>query len=280
MKPGPSGSGAKKKKYYLTDIMQFIIPFIKTATPSQSGNLTENEVSQDLQEDEVNVEPSAEMSGEEIQNGGSLKEIFSSENNNSVGKPGPTSKQNIKTNPSSAQESKQSDETPKKKVLRCKKPMDEVDKTFVNYLKSREQRHEANTASNTRKEFLMSLLDETEDMTMDQWKLFKRRVFKLIDEIKSPSRVFVEQFHNELQSPSPQASIIFTSPEPEQLNSSHHSHRSQFSVLLNNEQQLSNQYQLDVLNNEQVQIHAAQDTFSTPLVYSSAQNTLLQNPPS
>ncbi|CAH1957393.1 unnamed protein product [Acanthoscelides obtectus] len=42
MKCPPSGSGATKKKaYYLADVMQFAVPFIKTAIPPSPGNLPE-----------------------------------------------------------------------------------------------------------------------------------------------------------------------------------------------------------------------------------------------
>lgn len=40
MKPGKSGSGAKKKKpYYLNEVMQFTLPFVKLSNVSVSGNL-------------------------------------------------------------------------------------------------------------------------------------------------------------------------------------------------------------------------------------------------
>ncbi|XP_046384896.1 uncharacterized protein LOC124155225 [Ischnura elegans] len=39
MKPSPSGSGGKKKAYYLENAMQFCLPFIKTVIPRSAGNL-------------------------------------------------------------------------------------------------------------------------------------------------------------------------------------------------------------------------------------------------
>lgn len=39
MKPASSGSGGKKKAYYLENAMQFCLPFIKTVMPPSTGNL-------------------------------------------------------------------------------------------------------------------------------------------------------------------------------------------------------------------------------------------------
>nr|XP_022910119.1 uncharacterized protein LOC111421208 [Onthophagus taurus] len=39
MNPLPSGSGAKKKAYYLAEAMHFCLPFIKSSVPPSSGNI-------------------------------------------------------------------------------------------------------------------------------------------------------------------------------------------------------------------------------------------------
>lgn len=39
IKPPPSGSGGKRKAYYLEEAMQFCLPYIKTSAPPSSGNL-------------------------------------------------------------------------------------------------------------------------------------------------------------------------------------------------------------------------------------------------
>lgn len=156
MKPGSSGSSAKKKKYYLTDIMQFVLPFVKTTTPSGASNLTETlEASQ-------KEEASAEASVEDNEKDDYLKQMHSSADNPSITGGTQNSKENEKAQPSPVQASEHSiGSISQTKMPKRKKPLDEVDKTFVNYLKGRELQRQD---TNTRKSFLISLLDETEDV--------------------------------------------------------------------------------------------------------------------
>ncbi|KAG5868395.1 hypothetical protein JTB14_006828 [Gonioctena quinquepunctata] len=57
MKSAPSGSGAEKKQYYLTDVMQFVLPFVKTGIPLKASNLPERNTMLLEEETEIVGEP-------------------------------------------------------------------------------------------------------------------------------------------------------------------------------------------------------------------------------
>lgn len=56
MKTPASGSGRKKKAYYLSDAVQFSVPFIKTLVPSSTGNLPEKPQDETTDETTENTE--------------------------------------------------------------------------------------------------------------------------------------------------------------------------------------------------------------------------------
>ncbi|XP_046684679.1 uncharacterized protein LOC124370439 [Homalodisca vitripennis] len=56
IKPSPSGSGAKKKAYYLAEAMQFCLPFVRTSAPPSTGNLPEVPNCSDVNTDETLLE--------------------------------------------------------------------------------------------------------------------------------------------------------------------------------------------------------------------------------
>ncbi|CAH1997703.1 unnamed protein product [Acanthoscelides obtectus] len=147
MKPSANDPGVKKRKYYLTDFMQFVAPYVKSYSSSipepPEVDMTESQDTTDIAVEEDNEESN----------------IYR-----------PTGTQHHPTTANNT--------TTNTRKLKRKKTSDEVDSAIVKYL----ERHNQST-ENTRKMFLLSLMDEVTSMTDEQWKLFKRRTLNLIDEI-------------------------------------------------------------------------------------------------
>lgn len=205
MKPAPSGSGAKKKQYYLTDCMQFILPYVKTSIPLHASNLPERNTMNLEEETETGDEPTMEQDSEASSN-----EASNYQPNNPFFEPD-KSNSNVTEiiSPSAEVPQPQISSTPQTTVNKRKRPLDEVDKTFVNYMKERQR--QGTEAENTRRMFLLSLLDEVTNMSNEQWRLFKRRTLHIIDEIMTPSRTYINQFEDSLQASSCVSRESFTS---------------------------------------------------------------------
>lgn len=187
MKPSKSGSGTKEKKaYYLSDALQFTVPFIK-ALGKHSGNL-----SQPPQKEE---EEHVSKDGSEFVNGENLL------SDNTSPSPSPLQPSKPSTSISSstaafpqAQHQDLQSEPVKVRPLQNKRRMkeNEVDNAFLEYLKCKKVRYSSKQLStDTREEplkmFLLSMLPDLLKMDDRQVRQFKRKMLDTVDEILSSS---------------------------------------------------------------------------------------------
>ncbi|XP_045536493.1 uncharacterized protein LOC106710469 [Papilio machaon] len=151
LKPQPKGS--KKKKYYLTDAMQFVKPYIKIAgTPSSLPD-------PDEQGDEYN-EPQDPLS--------------------------PASSPSRSSTPLSDSTRRSSSDFSNQNYRRKKKKISETDELLNEFMKSKNTKKdddEKPTINNANKMFLLSLLPDLNCMTPTQVRIFKRQVIDLMDNI-------------------------------------------------------------------------------------------------
>lgn len=192
MKIPQSGSGRNKKAYYLADAMQFSVPFIKTLVPPSTGNLPN--IPQETTTDET-LE-NTEVCDDDI----GLTNSSYSEQSSQLQPPPPLPVLSPSASPSSQQgdcPQKQPSSSRIKKNLKLKnKSAIEADNSVAEYFKAKKARLEANLSTATTnsynnenkealKMFLLSLMPEVEHFNNDQIKLFKRKVFNVIDDISS-----------------------------------------------------------------------------------------------
>jgi len=196
MKTPASGSGRNKKAYYLADAMQFSIPFIKTLVPPSTGNLPEK--------------PQDETTDETIENteicDGLTNSSYSEQSYVDLQPPPLSTSPTLEApflSPSASPVLSQKINHPEeqfssrnKKNLKFKnKSAVEADNCVAEYFKAKKARLEANLVTNSYnsenkealKMFLLSLMPEVEYFSKDQIKLFKRKIFGVIDEISSQS---------------------------------------------------------------------------------------------
>lgn len=174
MKTPRSGSGATKKTYYLKDVMQFVLPFMK-AKP-QSGNLphveeTETELlndnSNDTAEPERDVDRPDDSSQSQSSDPSSVDKIESVEK--------------VVLCPL---ETKKTTETPNKNAKkRPSDAMNDADKSFIEYVNWKKSKTTLSENSNPKLEFLKSLLPDLEKMSDYQLRQFKKRTLDIIDSI-------------------------------------------------------------------------------------------------
>lgn len=191
MKTPQSGSGRNKKAYYLADAMQFSVPFIKTLVPPSTGNLP------GIPQDETME--NTEVCEDDIH--------LTNSTTNQLQPPLPPTSPPLlapSASPASPVLSQQSNCPPEqpsssriKKNLEVKnKSSIEADTCVAEYFKAKKARLEANLSTATtnsynseRKEalkmFLLSLMPEVEHFNNDQIKIFKRKIFSVIDDISS-----------------------------------------------------------------------------------------------
>lgn len=152
MKPAPSGSGTKKKPYYLAEAMQFTIPFIKTLS-STTGNVP------NIPEENENQ----------------FKENDDLHDSQPLSPPQPSTPNNPITSVTSQPHFTQyanSTETQSQPTIRPKNKRafknDAVDKTFIEYLEAKKAKinrdPDRNTKQNTKTEatktFLLSMISD------------------------------------------------------------------------------------------------------------------------
>ncbi|XP_061717603.1 glycoprotein gp100-like [Cydia pomonella] len=188
MKPGKSGAGAKKKKpYYLNEVMQFTLPFIKLSTESVSGNLVSppiNETNQpDVYDDITDDEDGSQSilanfnnSHTSINQISTEHEPIPSPQSPTVPTPSPQSRPLPTPSPhlSTASEPTPSPASMTSNLSSKKKPAKQAKAETAEDL-----------AQNPKTMFLLSLLPdlELEPMSDSQMRKFKRGVMQLIDEI-------------------------------------------------------------------------------------------------
>jgi len=192
MKTPASGSGRNKKAYYLADAMQFSVPFIKTLVPPSTGNLPEKPQDETIENTEIcdgltnssYSEPSSELQPPPLPTSPTLEAPFLSPFAS------PVLSQQIN------HPKKQSSSSKNKNNLKFKnKSAVEADNCVAEYFKAKKARLEANLVTNSYnsenkealKMFLLSLMPEVEHFNKDQIKLFKRKIFSVIDDISSQS---------------------------------------------------------------------------------------------
>lgn len=142
LKPGPSGS-KRKKPYYLQDILQFLVPFLKPSVSEVTGNLPPVPV-HDIEDA---PQPDDDADEDEV---GSQSDAPSSAQSQSTPQP---AKLLSKTTTSA---------TVKRK--RRHQEMSEADKTFIDFCK----RQNTIAVETPRKHFLLSHLSDLESMTQQQ----------------------------------------------------------------------------------------------------------------
>uniref|UniRef100_A0A023F6Q1 Putative alcohol dehydrogenase transcription factor myb/sant-like protein n=1 Tax=Triatoma infestans TaxID=30076 RepID=A0A023F6Q1_TRIIF len=161
MKPGPAVK--KKKPYYLTEAMQFALPFVKSLTTA------------------VPHHPEVMLDVNEREDGDSEYH---------------TSSQSPKPSTSTFHQSDDSqqclqphqplvDPLAKDIILRKIKlpPNDEDERSYTEYFHAKKARTSTDERNEGIKMFLLSLLPELEEMTDHQLKIFRRRMLQTIDEI-------------------------------------------------------------------------------------------------
>lgn len=164
MKPPPSGAG-RRKTYYLTEAMQFCLPYIKTLNPPSLGNLP----------------PPPNTPNETPEFEGDVSDVDDTMDSSRTVSTPPPSTYSTPTTPIRAKRN-----TSKKK--------EDVDKCVAEYFKVKKsiaelQANKDASLSVDKKEslrmFLLSLIPELEELSDNQIKLFKRKVFQVIDEISN-----------------------------------------------------------------------------------------------
>lgn len=201
MKPPSSGSGTKKKAYYLETAMQFCLPFIKTSTPPSSGNLQPVPLSstdvnvRDVEDTDISCASDSMESFLPVESSKPSSTQPSSCKSTAFSQCQPSTSEQQKNN-SSVQFSPY---TParNKYTLRNKSAAANADQSVAEYFKAKKaklQQTEAETGSQkvgrqeSLKMFLLSMLPELEELSDSQIKYFKRRVLTLIDEISTTSQ--------------------------------------------------------------------------------------------
>lgn len=193
MKPPASGSSSKSKKpYYLTEFMQFALPFIR-ALGTPVGNLSDcpqqspTELAQDSEDQTQN----------DVYNDEENEDFQLSHVDNDLSPPNcPTQlpscpiqvQQDNVSNEKSLSDTYKLPPTPRKGKFQ-KRTNTDVDKSFMEYLNMKKKKIETtpNECNQQKKMFLLSLLPEIEPMTNAQMSSFRRRVLQLIDDIMNPA---------------------------------------------------------------------------------------------
>lgn len=208
MKPSPSGSGGKKKAYYLENAMQFCLPFIKTVIPPSTGNLPRPPSSTqpsdgDTEGFETQIDDPTQIED---------KSINAPQNS-------PPMSPSILDVASPHQivtplESSSSKMTPQTLKRSNKNSASAADESVAEYFKAKKAKLVKNATEGTSnqridrqqgiKMFLLSLMPELEELSDSQIKMFKRQVLKVIDDISATD-------HHQPPRPSSNLTIL-TSP--------------------------------------------------------------------
>lgn len=182
-KPLPSGSSAKKKKYYLQDVMAFVSPFIKSR--KQDGNLpsptteTEDDIVDCTKNADVAADTTLDRQYDEIESV-AVTEIPSDSNKErqhtaAAVQVADGNLPRRQQHPEKAQKKKQPHPPVSTSTV-----SDEADKCFIDFIKSQTI---TTTGTNADFEFLHSLLPDLSKMECRRKRKFKRSVLELIDNI-------------------------------------------------------------------------------------------------
>ena len=209
----PKSGGARKKPYYLDKYMTFLIPHVKVHS-SSSGNLPQipiqNENNQ--QEESEGVEGVEGVEGAEGVDGVEEDESLLDEQN-----------------PVVLNEDVQ--EAPKKNKATVEKPNKEklgaVDRALMDFFETKKRKIES-TDQNPRKQFLLSLLPEVDELPENMFRLFKRKVLQLLDDCAGGTAQ--PEMPTAYQVPSPYSIYSSSSNSEYQPNFGHSSSTPQYST--------------------------------------------------
>lgn len=153
----PSGSsGGHKKKYYLEDNMQFIIPFVKSGK-KQQGNIS---ISSELEKD-TNMEDIEDESNDEI-----IESVQV-----------PESSELLSSHQDIAEDHDKIAHSAKK--LKVNSKISDVDNCFMEYFETKKKKN-STTPECADQKFLLSLLPDIQQMSPIQKRQFKRKVLDVI----------------------------------------------------------------------------------------------------
>lgn len=180
MKPPKSGSDTKEKKaYYLSDALQFTVPFIK-ALGKPSGNLSQP--------------PPDEEEGPALGDGGNDDDDLLSENP-LLPSPPPSPASTSSSRPSTStlpQHQHRQCEPIKQHIPNKKKrsaKYDDIDKAFMGYLNQKSSVKREQLTTEPREEalkmFLLSFLPDLKKMDDREVRQFKRKTLDAVDDIMS-----------------------------------------------------------------------------------------------
>lgn len=177
LRKAPDGCRARKKKYYLLEKMQFLRPYLNIKTekslPVNCPSPTNINHEHELNGLQYSL-PEKSYDEEFSQNIG-YKEFHQQTNYETDHSAGRGKRRYIVDNELSTQGLKEEN---KKK---CDKL--DIDQYVINYLKAKK----ASQLENYRRQFLVSLLPDVEEMDASQFRQFRKRVGDLIEEILEPS---------------------------------------------------------------------------------------------
>lgn len=195
IKPAPSGSSSKKKKpYYLTDAMQFTIPYVKALNNTISGNLplaadrevTEQEDNEEANESQMSQSILQQNIALPPQNMPSSSEDTPSPMSCPLPESSPISNQPL--SPMSCPPSRSFASSTDIGSNRRKRKPDTVDDGIMEYFKARKANLEKKSEhEDPKRMFLLSLLPDMKAMSESQTRTFKRRVLALVDDILEES---------------------------------------------------------------------------------------------
>ncbi|KAE9521907.1 hypothetical protein AGLY_017714 [Aphis glycines] len=205
-----------------SDAMQFSVPFIKTLVPPSTGNLPEKPQDETTDETTENTEVCddltnssySELQPPPLPSSPSLEAPFLS--------PSASPASSVLSQQINHPEEQFSTSRNKKNLKFKNKSAAEADNCVAEYFKAKKARLEANLVTNSYnnenkealKMFLLSLMPEVEHFNKDQIKLFKRKIFSVIDDISSKSSSTFSSPHT-TSFPSTHTSQSTTSYTPE-----------------------------------------------------------------
>ncbi|CAH2003159.1 unnamed protein product [Acanthoscelides obtectus] len=169
-----------KKAYYLADVMQFAVPFIKTAIPPSPGNLPEMPEQQTTQV----LSPSTSDYDESIAENDTEPASFSQQPSSPFSPPPPPLQQTAQTKRNTEGKSCQKQ---KFKVASRRKCEEDADVSIAEYFTAKKTKLDQNQQDERKesiKMFLLSLIPDLCQLSDVQIREFKRRVLNIIDDIE------------------------------------------------------------------------------------------------
>jgi hypothetical protein len=183
LRKAPAGSRARKKKYYLLEKMQFLRPYLNIKVEKSLPVNQPSPTNIDHEQEPNELQSSAlheKTYNEEFNQNITYKEFNQQTDYEEADQHAASGKHRlIMDNEQSRRHSTECLKEEKKK--KCDKL--DVDQYVINYIKSKK----ASQLENYRRQFLVSLLPDVEEMDASQFRQFRKRVGNLIEEILEPN---------------------------------------------------------------------------------------------